>query len=197
MAWEILVVPLIALGVWILGTLFKGEDDRTKRGAARRPGGAPGRGQARRPVTDLDRFLDEARRRREMEERRKKAPTPPPRPTESRPPLRERPAPRPTPPRSVPSRQDVPDAISVPRPAPVPPPPPVREVVIETIPVVPLPQPVIEAAPPPPPAPAKVRQEIPSPIAQQVRALLSKRQTAGAAFVLREILDRPRCMRRR
>jgi hypothetical protein len=71
-------------------------------------------------------------------------------------------------------------------------------VVLETSPVVPLPQPVAEApSPPPPPDIIKPREARPSPILQQVRALLSKPQTAGAALVLREILDRPRCMRMR
>ena len=94
MHWEILIIPLIALGVWILGTLFKtGEDDKMKKGV-RRPGSVSGRGSGRRPVTDLDRFLDEARRRREAEERPK--PSPPPAPTRPKiavSPPRQRPAP--------------------------------------------------------------------------------------------------------
>jgi hypothetical protein len=59
-------------------------------------------------------------------------------------------------------------------------------------------RPMSEAPPPPPPAtPATLPERRPSPILQQVRTLLSKPQTAGAAFVLREIFDRPRCQRRR
>ncbi len=191
MQWEILIIPLIALGVWILGTLFKGgEDERTKKGA-RKPAGSSGRGSARRPVTDLDRFLEDARRRRETEEKRKPLlPPPPPQPTISRAPLSERPTrPREAPPRSAPAvrREVVPYAIPVVR--------VVAEAAIpEAVRVSPRVQPSAE---PPTVAPTTTRDTRLAPIVQQVRALLSKPQTAGAAFVLREILDRPRCRRRR
>jgi len=197
MHWEILIIPLIALVVWILGTLFKSEDDRTKRGA-RRPGAPSGRAPARRPVTDLDRFLEEARRRRESEEKRKAPPPPPPRPVVSRPPLSERPSrPRETPPRPSLRTEEVPVALPVARPVPQPATP--REAVVEAALAVPRPQSVAEVASPPPapPVPVTTRDTRPSPILQQVRTLLSKPQTAGTAFVLREIFDRPRCMRRR
>ncbi len=186
MHWEILIIPLIALGVWILGTLFKGEDERAKKGV-RRPGVSSGRTPARRPVTDLERFLEEARQRRETEERRKvPAAPPPPQATISRPPLRERPSrPREAPPRSAPAvrREQIPAAI------------PVAEAAMpEAVLVAPRVQPSAE---PPPITPTTTRDTRPSPIVQQVRSLLSKPQTAGTAFVLREIFDRPRCMRRR
>lgn len=178
MHWEILIIPLIALGVWILGTLFKGEEERNKRGA-RGPGGSVRRGPTRRPVTDLDRFLEESRRRRETEERERTLPVPPPRPVVSRPPLRERVAkPRETPPR-----------ITLAMPPPEPPP--------VAVPVArPVQEPVAQASPPPPVPPAR-SQDLPLPILRQVRSLLSSPQSAGAALVLREILDRPRSMRRR
>jgi hypothetical protein len=191
MHWEILIIPLIALGVWILGTLFKGEDERNKK-TGRRPGGSLGRPAPQRPVTDLDRFLEEARRRREAEERQRPAP-PPPRPTVSRPPLRERPSrPRAVTPRPAPPVLRVTDeAITVPVARPV------MEMPVAETPL-PVPRQAIEAPPPPPPAtPATVTERRPSPILQQVRMLLSKPQTAGTAFVLREIFDRPRCQRRR
>ena len=187
MHWEILIIPLIALGVWILGTLFKpAEDDKMKKGI-RRPGDVSGRGSVRRPVTDLDRFLEEARRRREVEER----PKPPPSPALARPATARRPQ-RPAPPREFPSfvapvvrKAEVPIAI------------PVAQPVVEPA----RPEPVLAAVPTrevsPPPAPSVPRQKPPSPILQQVRSLLSKPQTAGAAFVLREIFDRPLSMRRR
>jgi hypothetical protein len=189
MQWEILVIPLIALGVWILGTLFKsGEDERNKKAGARR-GGSPGRGPARRPATDLDRFLEDARRRREAEERRQ-PPPPPPRPTISRPPLSERPPrPREAPPRPAPvvRREEIVVAVPV-----------IRAVVEpdlpEAVPVAPRVQPSAEPAPA---APTTTRDTRLSPIVQQVRALLSKPQSAGTAFALREILDRPLCKRRR
>lgn len=178
MHWEILIIPLIALGVWILGTLFKGEDERNKRGA-RGPGGSVRRAPPRRPVTDLDRFLEESRRRREAEERERVLPAPQPRPVVSRPPLRERVAkPRETPPRTAPTmapQESPPVAVPVAR-------------LVE--------EPLAQASPPPPVSPTR-SQDRPSPILRQVCALLSRPQSAGAALVLREILDRPRCLRRR
>ena len=194
MQWELLIIPLIAVGVWILGTLFKtGEEDRTKKGA-RRPGSPSGRGSGRRPVTDLDRFLEDARRRRETEEKRKVS-AEPPQPTISRPPLSERPPPpreRLRPPPPVLRAEEVPVAIPVARLASEP--VVLRETPAETVRVAPRSQP---AAEPSPVAPTTTRDTRLSPIAQQVRSLLSKPRTAGTAFVLREIFDRPRCQRRR
>jgi hypothetical protein len=186
MHWEILIIPLIALGVWILGTLFKsGEDDKTKKGV-RRPIGASGRTSGRRPVTDLDRFLEEARRRREMEERPKPPPLPPPaRATVARPPLRE----RPIPPREAPPHVAPPVIRSAEAPIAV----PIARLAEPVLAVAP----ALDVPPPPPPAPITTRDARPSPILQQVRSLLSKPQTAGTAFVLREIFDRPLCRRRR
>jgi hypothetical protein len=190
MHWEVLIIPLIALGVWIIGTLFKSEDDKTKKGVVRRPLFPPqtggGRGGGRTPgrravVTDLDRFLEETRRRREPEERRK-APLPS-RVPEARPPLREQPTRRQEPPRPA---------------TPV--------IVEEAVVVLPAPRPVVPpqvAEPVASPPSARAKPSFPvtstpsSPIAQQVRSLLSKPQTAATAFVLREIFDRPLCKRRR
>jgi hypothetical protein len=187
MHWEILIIPLIALGVWILGTLFKGEEDKTKKGVRR----SANAGGGRRPVTDLDRFLEEARRRRESEDRQLVPAPPPPPPVRApiaRAPLREPPAlPRQTPPRvaaPVVRRQDVPVAV------------PVAGPVSSTTSAAP-----VVASPgfqaPAPPAPVTTRDTRLSPIPQQVRSLLSKPQTAGTAFILREIFDRPLCKRRR
>ncbi len=178
MHWEILIIPLIALGVWILGTLFKGEEERLKKNA-RRPG-APPRRTPRRPVTDLDRFLEEARLRREAEEKRKASPPPPLRHER---PLRPREAP-PRPARPTSRIEETPVA-----------PPVVAEAVV----IAPRPQTATQPSPPaPPPLPFAAASEVRvSPLLQQVRSLLSKPQTVGAAFVLREIFDRPLCMRRR
>jgi hypothetical protein len=198
MHWEVLIIPLIALGVWLLGTLFKNENELAQRGP-RRPGSPPGRGPARRPVTDLDRFLEEARRRRESEERRKAPSSPPSRPATTRAPLSERPSRNlDVPSRPVPTSrrtEEVLDALPVSR--PVPQPATAREAAKEAALLVPRPQPLAEAPPPPPVTPATARDTRPSPIVQQVRALLSRPQSAGTAFVLREIFDRPRCQRRR
>src|SRR5262245_9342308 len=63
MDWQILIIPLIAAGVWVLGTVF----GKTAEPPVRRPTRIPGEGG--RPTTqtstDLDRFLEEAKRRRE------------------------------------------------------------------------------------------------------------------------------------
>jgi hypothetical protein len=197
MHWEILIIPLIALGVWLLGTLFKNENDLAKRGP-RRPGSPPGRPPARRPVTDLDRFLEEARRRREAEERRKAPSIQRPRTETTRVPLSERPSRNlDVPPRPVPTArrvEEIPAAKPVSR--PVPQPATIREAASEAALIVPRLQPLAEA-PPPPPAPPTTRDTQASPIVQQVRSLLSKPQSAGTAFLLREIFDRPRCQRRR
>jgi hypothetical protein len=200
MHWEILIIPLIALGVWIMGTLFKNEDDKTKKVVGRRPPFSPqnggGRGGGRAPGqrvgTDLDRFLEEARRRREPEERRK-AP-PPSRAPAARPPLRERPTRPQEPPRlattpSIPpnsgrDRGGAEEGVVV-----LPVPRPVAKVPVAE-PVSSLPS--AREAPPP-----SVPSTPSSPIVQQVRSLLSKPQTAATAFVLREIFDRPLCKRRR
>jgi hypothetical protein len=70
MHWEILVIPLIAFGVWILGSIFRGAEEAAKERARRRPG-EDGPAKPRRGGTDLDRFLEEARRRREAAEQAK------------------------------------------------------------------------------------------------------------------------------
>ncbi len=180
MHWEILIIPLIALGVWIIGTLFKSEDEKTKKGVGRR-GNASGRAPGRRIVTDLDQFLEEARRRREPDDRRKV-----PQPTRApaaRPPLRERPTrPQELPRRSTPVVVKEEPVVALPVPRSVA--PPVAQPVASP--------PAAREIPPPPPPAAR-----PAPIAQQVRSLLSQPQTAAVAFVLREIFDRPLCKRRR
>src|SRR5436190_7348054 len=100
--WEVLLILLVPVGVWVLSTLLRGEEKQPPRG--RTPAGGPHPAQ-RRPVTDLDRFLEEARRRREAAERRPRdtgtepPPLPMPRPA---PPVAARPAP---PPRPIPERR--------------------------------------------------------------------------------------------
>jgi hypothetical protein len=235
MHWEVLIIPLIAVAVWLLGTIFRGAEEERQRNRARRPG--EGARPPRRPVTDLDRFLEEARRRREAVESAPKKPNPfeearpslpfgsppsggsspvrvappvqrareqqparPPEPrpreagTYSAPPPVRRPA---TPPAPPPLRGPVPlpspaGARTVPEPEP---PVPVR-VVSEAL---------VEARidlasqglPPAPPPPGLLPTRGPSPVLAQVAALLRTPQSAGVAFVLREILDKPLCQRGR
>jgi hypothetical protein len=187
MHWEILIIPLIALGVWIIGTLFKSEDEKAKK-SVRSRGNLPGRAPGRRPVTDLDRFLEEARRRREAEDRPKPAPAPPSsRVPAPRPPLRERLSPpREAPRLSVPAlpKEEILDVLPVVRPTAPP-------TVAEPVAVAPRALESAKSSPTPTLSPRF------APVPQQVRSLLSKPQTAAAAFVLREIFDRPLCKRRR
>ncbi|HEY7327904.1 MAG TPA: hypothetical protein VH592_09705 [Gemmataceae bacterium] len=194
MHWEVLIIPLIALGVWIIGTLFKSEEEKTKKPAGCR-GNAAGRAPGRRVVTDLDRFLEEARRRREPEAQRK----PPPLPTREpapRPPLRERPSrPQETPRVSKPAivKEESVVVLPVPRSTT---PPPIAE---------PAPTPTTRKLGELRAGAQQSREVLPvltpatptSPIVEQARSLLSKPQTAATAFVLREIFDRPLCKRRR
>jgi len=68
---EVLVLPLIILGVYLLQYLFKGpEDNKQQPGPKRGQGGGPRTNPARprRQVTDLDRFLEETRKRKQQEE---------------------------------------------------------------------------------------------------------------------------------
>src|SRR5947209_18888250 len=77
MHWEIFLIPLIAMGVWLLGTIFRNAEEERARMARRPPGDGGVRVPQRRPVTDLDRFLEEARRRREAGDKGR-SPAPPP-----------------------------------------------------------------------------------------------------------------------
>jgi hypothetical protein len=60
MGWEILVIPIVVVAVWIISTVIRGADESRKANPPRR----------KRPeqATDLDRFLREVRRRREAAE---------------------------------------------------------------------------------------------------------------------------------
>jgi hypothetical protein len=72
--WVIFIV--VGIGVFILVTVFrKAEEERQKN--LPRPGGDANRNAARRPTTDLDRFLEEARRRRDASDRPAAAPDAP------------------------------------------------------------------------------------------------------------------------
>jgi hypothetical protein len=195
MPWEVLIIPLIGVAVWILAAIFRGLEDLMEKD---RPARNPDDGARvpvpprRRPVTDLDRFLDEARRRRESPPRRKAEAEEPPRPArtiesavEVPPPAkpRERAAPRPrpaSPPRPAAPQMEMPPVVVV---TPAEPPPPLA-------PALPV------EAPKPPPAPAAaVRQ--PSPGLARLREALKDRNALMTAIMLGEVLGRPACERRR
>jgi hypothetical protein len=203
MNWAVWLILLIPVAVSILSLLFKSKEEPKRDGRLRppptaRPGGPTRPG--RRPVSDIDQFLEEInRRRREAAERRRPteptaAPTPPP--------IVERPAPPPP----IPQREPL-------RPVPVPPPRlprrPERERPLPTrIRERPLqPEPVLVAepvppppppAPPAPPAPAVpavlgtyVVTRPPSPALTQLVTMLRSPQSLRTAILLREIFDPP------
>src|SRR5262245_48923245 len=74
MEWVKIAIPLIAVAVWLLSTLARGtRDDRRPTPRPREtPAGGDAPPRPRRPVSDIDRFLEEVnRRRREAGERAK------------------------------------------------------------------------------------------------------------------------------
>jgi hypothetical protein len=203
---EFVLILLVPLAVWILSSIFKSEEDR--------PGARPAAGNRppvqRRPVTDLERFLEEARRRREMAgSRQPPAPEAPPRPA----PMREK---RPAP--IMEQRQARVPQQPRRRQVEGPPSPRRQPVLLEAVPAAPpvvalaIPEEMTRvadagqraaaattvvaaevAAPPRPGAPlAKT-----SPALRHFAALLRSPQSAGTAIVLREVFDQPLCRRRR
>jgi hypothetical protein len=173
--WEVLIIPAIALVVWILTTLFRGGENAQM--PPRREGDefAP-----KRPATSLDRTLEEARRRRQQPVRR-----PTLRPEVRRPVLLEEVKEPPRPP--APAKPIVLQLAEPepPRPQPraefAPPPPPSAPAAAPPARVAEVPQVATQPA---------------SPVVSQVRQLLRSPRSAAAAFVLREVLGAPRCRRR-
>lgn len=185
MHWEFLI-PVIAIIVFIVSSLLRGEDDAPRPGT--RPGARTGK-----PAKDIDRFLEEMNRRRRQAAGQgevatgERLPVPRPRPVPAPPPARrppERPRQPPPPPPAV-------------RVLPPPPPPLATPVVAQPGPVVAPIQSValIQAIQ----APAAVRRvdepRLVPPAMAQVVALLKSPQSLQAAFLLREILGEPLCRR--
>lgn len=185
--WLIPVVVMV--GAWILRGLLRSEEEPRPRQPAW-PGEGPER--SARPVTDVDRFLEEINRlRRKSAEERAEAPrpilAPPPvrRPT-VRPVTREAPRPRPM--------TTIPVAIPAAEPAPR---QPFPEVVIpvEVIPAV-RPAPAASTGAAAAFVPTKMVARAPSPALAQLVASLRTRESVRSAFLLRELLDAPLCKRR-
>jgi hypothetical protein len=217
---EFLIIPLIALAVWILQYVFKGPEDNKPqqqqgkgRAAASPP--RPGSGRPRRQVNDLDRFLEETRKRKQQEERKPVviAEAVPANPTDraeavererraqsARPRPQATPAARPVPPpERRPQRVEQPRRPGVsPSPRETPSAVPLEAVLVEPIP----------SLPPPPPRPAtaggetvrapreaaqaasSVKRTI-SPVLVEVVRKIRQPQGALLALVLHEILDAP------
>src|SRR5690242_6074220 len=94
MGWEVLIIPMIGVAVWIISTLIRNAEEAK----------APPRPPQRRPerVTDLDRFVREAQRRRRVEEAEEEDRPSPGQREEEKPTRRE----RREPPRRTPPRRD-------------------------------------------------------------------------------------------
>ncbi len=193
------IIPIIAVAVWILSSLIKGNEEQVRRPRPRPEPDEPPPDRPRRAPSEIDRFLQEVQRRRkdkDGEERRKD-----------------------------PERRAEPVMAEIPRAIPVEPiliPEPLRRASgrhgeraskrrsVEVPPV------VVQEVPPPaalatsgsfwqPPAQAAqptAARAAGTPAQQtsasrQLLALLRSPQSLGTAFLLREVLDRPLSMRRR
>ena len=183
--WEILIIPLIAFGAWILSVLFKEDEANKSKGPQRRLDGARTRA-ARRPAPVLDKFLDEAGRRRDMPEGMESHPG------RQEPPKPVAPQRRPVP---TPRRQQAPILATIIE-------EPQRTIIRQAVVAerspeslfAPIPIAMAEA----PPAMLLTKNERrASAVLQEVMRLLRSSKTAGVALVLREILDRPVALRRR
>jgi hypothetical protein len=171
MGWEILVIPIIGVAVWIISALIRGSEQAKREEPTGR----------KRPekVTDLDRFLREIQRRRESAERE----------DEKEPRVeRRRPEPRPAR-RRPPEEEEIPVVIPV---EPV--------AVVQTVALAPVlrsieapPLPVLPAEPLPAPQP-RPRRESAAPAG--LRELLRSRDGVRKAMILREVLGPPLARRR-
>jgi hypothetical protein len=196
--WAMLVVPFIALAVWLVSLLARNPEPPQKN--VRRPGGRVEEPK-RQTSSDLDRFIMETRRQREADERRTQRPAQAPPQRQRRPVLLEevveqppRPAARP------PMLQPVAARTSIRTPArPV----PVLEIA-ENVPSAPvmltLTQTALPMMPEQPTAPVDLlkRDEVAvSPLLLDLRATLNSPQSAQLAFALGEIFGEPLSRRRR
>ena len=206
MNWEILIVPLIALGVWILSTVFRGAEAE-KNKASRPADGAP---PPRRPTGELDRFLEEARRRRDKAQR-----VPQPEPPRSLP-AAVLPAAAPPPPRPEPRKRE-PQPMDAPRKREAAPANSARALNDELLgriedrasfanpvseqakPMMALPTnmetPALPTLPTPtmntPATSSDQNRRDASPLRAALSALLRDRKSLATAFILHEILDKP------
>jgi hypothetical protein len=211
--WFFWLLPVIALGIWILSNLLTNrEEEKRPARPVRRPAAGDESGRPQQPVlTDLDRFLQEVNRRRQAAEARAANPAQARPPVPAPVPIAERPArvprPEPAPPRVRPVPTSQPARRSTPRPSP-----PVRRSSTRDEPPLALPVEVVvarasdrvperaaiifPAAAPAPVAPPNSPEEAPPPVRRSqssgsLRELLTSRDSVRTAIVLREIFDPP------
>jgi hypothetical protein len=186
------IFALVVFFLWIVNYLLRGgtEDDKRPERARQAPGdiGNPARRPRRQP-SDIDRFLEEVRRRRETQERRPQAPAPAKPPAQV---VRQRPSQQPSiERRPVPTQQPSIER----RPPPTQQPAKSREVerqpVIDVIPLaIPVAtalsaSPIVSAVPgPPQPQPA-----------QPFLEMLRQPESLVTAIMIREVLGPPVCRR--
>jgi hypothetical protein len=173
MDWVKWIIPLIAVAVWILSNLAKNREEPRRQRTAPPPRPDDGMGPSRRltPV-EVDRFLEEVRRRREAAEGKTKKPL-------------EKPAPPPL-------AQPMPLESRLPRAKPIPP------VIRRTSPPEPVLAKIVSVPEPEATTPIVVPKVTAVPTSPQVKetlALLRNRKSLVTAMLLREILEQPLCKR--
>mgnify|MGYP001558898964 CR=1 FL=1 len=185
MQWQIWIIPLIALAVFILSQLGAKQQQQSRASSRPPLPRDPNEGQfasPRRGSQELEEFLEEIKRRKRAAEEQEPvyvAKEVPPRPVEKR-----RSAGKPPPRRGEPVIvvQSFPSEAA---------PPPVAMPMPQEAPIRPdAPQPIFR----PEALPAKTAA---TPVAKLVRDLLGHRKSMRAAFLLREVLDAPLSKRRR
>jgi hypothetical protein len=210
-----LIIPLIALGVWILSAIFRGaEEQRDKERLNKSPDEGRRVRQPRRAQTELERFLEEARNRRLGASKPDTEDQPPrqeeileaipvakpvsPRPAQRQRPHGDRPKQRAvvaeTPRRAL--EMEAPPAhprrgagppLALPVNAPPAPAPPPEP---DRTPPAAAQKEVVVIVPPTRPRPAP-------PGVVKLMQLLKDKQTLATAVLLSEVLDKPLCLRRR
>lgn len=222
MDWVKWIIPLIVIALYILGHLASMQREQPRRPMARPPQPPPDpdeRAKRRPASSDLESFLDEMRQRKRLEEEQvepvlvEESSRPLPRHEPRRGDERSKSRavgsklPQSKPPQTKPpQRRTEPVVVVQPMPASPAPPPLAARSTTPTITI----KAATPMAPPPPPARPAAPQAAPqrldaptvtatpvSPLAGVVVDLLKSRQSLAAAFLLREILDRPLSQRRR
>ena len=173
--WEVILVPLIAMIVAVLASIFRGAEEAKRRNNQRRGAGSEPRRE--RPRTDsngIDQFLEEIRRRQAARQESSRSRQREPREELSAPVVIEE---------RGSSREEA--------------------VVIVPVPSVPIAPtvdvPLARPAPIAPPVVTIPQQEHPDVAAArtQLLAMLKSKHGLRTAFLIREVLDQPICRRRR
>src|SRR5438309_8634627 len=74
--WELILVPLIAMVVAVLASIFRGAEEARRR-QNQRPGGEPRRERSRSDGSGIDQFLEEIRRRQAARQTQREMRRPP------------------------------------------------------------------------------------------------------------------------